>query len=285
MFFAEVISNQVVLLQTPVYEVRELCIIVVTGCLENKNSKLTTLAVENLQRLLRDKLYWTVDTDNELNQLPLQMTTCISASISNQVEHVQADLLKVLLEMACTGPSAMTQASIEAILDICLQVVSVANLSNSVQTAAQATSSQSVECYVKYLVQNELIASNEGFELNLFPLSSWLCQKVIKLITGTIKEESNSSTVRQLSLMLKCISSSLVALNCDKSIINTKLLEFMWQTLCPLMIKLISSSDLKAINCVESNTSEQSSNVNYGRGSECLNSSELSAEQLKLVFK
>lgn len=271
------------------FEVRELCLKAVSLCLANKNSKLTAAAVEGFQRLLRDRMFWTLDTEDEERLLPLQITSCVAEYIVNQVESVQVDLLKVLLEMACTGTELMTQTSVEAVLAVCLKIVhGPASPSKSILMAAQATSSQTIECFVKHLVQTDSLNNDVGFEEELFPLLSSLCQKVNetwKVVNSLSKEASNgstsiSNTAPHLALLLKCIFSALVALNCDQKVITEKLLAFLWQTLCPLLIKLLGANDGKA----KTSDMNQLANHEHGRGATGLTKAEC-AYELKLVFK
>lgn len=283
---SEILCDNSALLKNPVYEVREKCLVVVNKCLSLKNNKLATLSVIALQRLLRDQLYWTVDSDNEEQLLPLQFCATIDENICAQPENTQVDLLKVLLEMSCTGSAAMSTNAVEQVLLICLKVISTASAAQPVVSAAQATASQTAECFVKHLVTSGALASTKGFEDGLFPLVTSLAQKLnekrkLAQIGGSAVEKSGPA---QMCLLLNCIHSALVPIPDNEDVVNDSFLDFIWRTLCPLLIKLLGARETRTKVAASDFSHESALSQNFGRGSESLSADQVTLTEQKHVY-
>lgn len=221
LIFLEIISDKSSLLKTPVYELRQKCLKAISHCLQTKNQKLVVLAANAFQRLLRDELYHTCDSNDSTEQLPFQICETIASYIKIQNECGQVELLQVLIEMCCTIPSQLTSENLQSIITTCVEVDSS---SSAIQTAALAAASQACQSYVKYVVNDNLEDEEEVFKEEIFPLISWLCSK----INSCLNDSGNTNYASEMSVFLKCVYSILLPIPKNSTIIDQMFVDFIW---------------------------------------------------------
>lgn len=187
------------------------------------------LALNFLQFIVRDDMFWVSESDDPEELLPNQLLDIMQSIILDQTENIQINLLKIVVELSSIGSHIIDPFTIEKITELCLLVFKQNNPSSSV--AAQATVNQSLQCYLK----SKLDATNlneiyeQIFEKYILPILLNLSQKLEdnrKLLTRHGSSKGNDTLVT--CFLLKIIHVIFIFLPTENRILNKKCSEFVW---------------------------------------------------------
>ncbi|XP_050521238.1 brefeldin A-inhibited guanine nucleotide-exchange protein 3 isoform X2 [Daktulosphaira vitifoliae] len=264
-------------LRDPAHELRAKCLIVFKQAFETKKSKLVSHALSGLNKMIRDDRFQSnFEPEDDSLWLPSQILHAIN-SILSQSEDIQIDMLKVLLNVACSSYWTMNGRIIIQILTISCEVYE--NGSQGIQSAAQAAVSQTLRYFCSYL-------DEECEEINkMKEAGGVLCFNevlpIMQFIVSKIDETQNGNRRSQAVVFyLECLH-TLVASLPQKVHDNRHFTMFLWQRLCPALIAFLGSPrvDKKII------TRDHDNSKKIGRGSGVLGSApSFNSNQSKIIY-
>lgn len=278
-------------IRAPPHELRQTCLNALEKALSSKQNKLMLHAVSGLQKLLRDdRFHSSFECENEMQWLPTQLLQAVGA-VQLHSDEIQIELLKVLLNMACTNWWTMNAKMIQQIFQLCLDVYIDGN--SAIRTAAQATANQTLRSFCNYLEEeskaqqsNPFQHTNEKLDVSSYsvfedviPVFNYLCKKVDEY-QRIIHTKGTNPLVLLLEGILTLVSClPLSAIECSS------LLNFLWQKLCPSLVAFLGSprTDKNIVSSQRSDIVADRDEV--GRGSGCLASAPtFSSAEARMVY-
>ncbi|XP_024084809.1 brefeldin A-inhibited guanine nucleotide-exchange protein 3 isoform X1 [Cimex lectularius] len=191
-----------------------------------------------LKRILRDDRFQTnFEPEDDSLWLPAQFLHAVS-SILSQSDDTQVDILKVLLNIACSSYWTVNGRIIIQMLAVCCEVYEYGT--EAVKTASQAAANQTLRSFCHLLDVESLEAKdNKMHEVGsggidcfneLIPILQYLCSK--------LDEAQNGQNAPVLLLLegLHTVVSSLP----QRIHSNSHFTKFLWQKLCPVLIGLMA---------------------------------------------
>ncbi|XP_043482060.1 brefeldin A-inhibited guanine nucleotide-exchange protein 3 isoform X2 [Leptopilina heterotoma] len=279
---SEFMDKQQGLLRDPPHELRAKCLRAIQLALETKRSKFVAFGLSGLHKMLRDDRFQSpYEPEDDSLWLPAQMLHAMG-SILSQSDDTQTDMLKVLLQVACSQYWTMNGRLIIAILTTCCEAFENGN--QAVRTAAQAATSQTLRSFCLFL-DEECQEMDENAKRNknvrergvscfneALPILQYICCKLDEAQNTT----RNGSTV---VFLLECLHTLISSLP-QKIHTNSHFTTFLWQKFCPALIAFLGTPRVD-----KSFTSREGKEAEVGRGSGYLTTSlSFDSHQAKTVY-
>ncbi|KAI4492341.1 hypothetical protein M0802_009851 [Mischocyttarus mexicanus] len=281
------LGKQQGLLRDPPHELRAKCLHALQLALETKRSKFVAFGLSGLHKMLRDDIFQSpYEPEDDSLWLPAQMLHTMSSMLS-QSDDTQTDMLKVLLQVACSPYWTMNGRLIIAILTTCSEAFENGN--QAVRTAAQAATSQTLRSFCLFL-DEECQEMDENAKRNknvrergvscfneALPILQYICSKLDEAQKQFCYSNArNSSTV---VFLLECLHTLISSLP-QKIHTNAHFTTFLWQKFCPALIAFLGTPRVD-----KTFTSREGKENEVGRGSGYLATSlSFDSHQAKTVY-
>ncbi|KAL1122023.1 hypothetical protein AAG570_003429 [Ranatra chinensis] len=234
----DLLQCQQALIRDPAHELRAKCFTVFQTALETKKSKFVSLALTGLHRMLRDDLFQSnFEPEDDSLWLPSQLLHAVS-SILTQSDDTQVEILKVLLNVACSSYWTVNGRIIIQMLAVCSEVYEIGT--EAVKTASQAAANQTLRAFVHLLDVESLEAKDNkmhevgsgGIECfnELIPILQYICSRL---------DEVHDAQAGGVTLLLLEGLHTVVSSLPQRIHSNAHFTKFLWQKLCPVLIGLM----------------------------------------------
>uniref|UniRef100_A0A0A9Y3X5 Brefeldin A-inhibited guanine nucleotide-exchange protein 3 n=1 Tax=Lygus hesperus TaxID=30085 RepID=A0A0A9Y3X5_LYGHE len=236
----DLLQSQQSLLRDPAHELRAKCFTVFQTALETKKSKFVSFALSGFHRILRDDRFQTnFEPEDDSLWLPSQFLQAVN-SIMSQSDDTQVDILKVMLNIACSSYWTVNGRIIIQMLAVCCEVYETGT--EAVKTASQAAANQTLRSFCHVLdVESQEAKDHKMHEVGsggidcfneLIPILQYIYSKLDEAQTG-----QNMASVLLLLEGLHTVVSSLP----QRVHTNSHFTKFLWQKLCPVLIGLMAT--------------------------------------------
>lgn len=216
---SELICDKTLFIKCPMSEVHRKCLSVFELGLSPSNSlKIQKLSIAGMQIMIRDKIYWTVDSNDPNEQLPIQMCNCIGTVIKGHKEKIQIELLSLITELSSQLTFLLSLETIEEIITISSGLYSCDTIASKLEMSIELASSQSTFQYCHFVIKQTGLNFSDIFEDDIFPLLNFICALI----------QSDSSNSNCKSMLLKCIHSVLLSIPNDSSAFIESFISFIW---------------------------------------------------------
>ncbi|KAL1497847.1 hypothetical protein ABEB36_008734 [Hypothenemus hampei] len=248
----DILASQNNLLRTPSYELRAVCFIPLKLALESKRSKIVSLALTGLNKIIRDERFQT-GTEPEDDSLWLSAQLLLAtASMLSHCEDTQVHILRVVLNLACTASWALNGRLVMLLLGRCGEAYELGT--QPVRAAAQAAASQTLTAFCTFLdeecqeiLQQQQKHKNSGSSAEMvytktsavacfneaIPVMQYICSK---LEENKILPKSSDSTIYLLECLLTLVNTLPHTVHS-----NIHFTTFLWQRFCPALLSLLGS--------------------------------------------
>ncbi|XP_043264264.1 brefeldin A-inhibited guanine nucleotide-exchange protein 3 [Colletes gigas] len=237
------LDKQQGLLRDPPHELRAKCLHTFQLALETKRSKFVAFGLSGLHRMLRDDRFQSpYEPEDDSLWLPAQMLHAMGSMLS-QSDDTQTDMLKVLLQVACSSYWTMNGRLIIAILTTCCEAFENGN--QAVRTAAQAATSQTLRSFCLFL-DEECQEMDENAKKNknvwergvscfneALPILQYICSKLDEA-------QNNGRNGNTVVFLLECLHTLISSLP-QKIHTNAHFTTFLWQKFCPALIAFLGT--------------------------------------------
>ncbi|KAH1025228.1 brefeldin A-inhibited guanine nucleotide-exchange protein 3 [Dendroctonus ponderosae] len=248
----DLLASQNNLLRNPSFELRSVCFIPLKLALESKRSKLVSLALTGLNKIIRDERFQSgTEPEDDSLWLPAQLLLATSSMLAH-CEDTQVHILRVVLNLACTASWALNGRLVMLLLSRCGDAYELGT--QPVRAAAQAAASQTLTAFCTFLdeecqeiLQQQQKHKNSGSSAEMvynktsavacfneaIPVMQYICSKL----------EENK-------LLPKSVDSTIFLLECLLTLVNTlphtvhsniHFTTFLWQRFCPALLALLGS--------------------------------------------
>ncbi|XP_076679931.1 brefeldin A-inhibited guanine nucleotide-exchange protein 3 isoform X2 [Andrena cerasifolii] len=281
------LDKQQGLLRDPPHELRAKCLHTFQLALETKRSKFVAFGLSGTHKMLRDDRFQSpYEPEDDSLWLPAQMLHAMG-SILSQSDDTQTDMLKVLLQVACSSYWTMNGRLIIAILTTCCEAFENGN--QAVRTAAQAATSQTLRSFCLFL-DEECQEMDENAKKNknvwergvscfneALPILQYICSKLDEAQKKNCS--SNGRNGNTVVFLLECLHTLISSLP-QKIHTNTHFTTFLWQKFCPALIAFLGTPRVD-----KTFTSREGKESEVGRGSGYLATSlSFDSHQAKTVY-
>ncbi|KAG8035626.1 hypothetical protein G9C98_001054 [Cotesia typhae] len=256
------------LLRDPPHELRAKCLAAIQLSLETKRSKLVVYGLTGLHKILRDDRFQSpYEPEDDSLWLPAQMLHAMGSLLS-QSDDTQTDMLKVLLQVACSAYWTMNGRLIIAILTTCCDAFENGN--QAVRTAAQAATSQTLRSFClfldeecremdEYAKQNKNVRERGVSCFNeALPILQYICSRLDEAQRKKFATAKSGNTV---VFLLECLHTLISSLP-QKIHTNQHFTTFLWQKFCPALIAFLGTPRVD-----KTFTSREGKDTEVGRGS------------------
>ncbi|XP_011297452.1 brefeldin A-inhibited guanine nucleotide-exchange protein 3 isoform X2 [Fopius arisanus] len=254
------------LLRDPPHELRSKCLHAIQLALETKRSKFVSYGISGLHKILRDDRFQSpYEPEDDSLWLPAQMLHAMG-SILSQSDDTQTDMLKVLLQVACSAYWTMNGRLIIAILTTCCEAFENGN--QAVRTAAQAATSQTLRSFCLFLDEecqemDEYAKRNKNLRergVSCFnealPILQYICSRLDEAQRCSTGKNGNT-----IVFLLECLHTLISSLP-QKIHTNAHFTTFLWQKFCPALIAFLGTPRVD-----KTFTSREGKDTEVGRGS------------------
>ncbi|CAK9833529.1 Brefeldin A-inhibited guanine nucleotide-exchange protein 3 [Anthophora retusa] len=281
------LDKQQGLLRDPPHELRAKCLHALQLALETKRSKFVAFGLSGLHKMLRDDRFQSpYEPEDDSLWLPAQMLHAMSSMLS-QSDDTQTDMLKVLLQVACSPYWTMNGRLIIAILTTCCEAFENGN--QAVRTAAQAATSQTLRSFCLFLDEEcQEMEENAKKNKNVWergvscfnealPILQYICSKLDEAQKKSCS--SNGRNGNTVVFLLECLHTLISSLP-QKIHTNAHFTAFLWQKFCPALIAFLGTPRVD-----KTFTSREGKENEIGRGSGYLATSlSFDSHQAKTVY-
>ncbi|KAK0081887.1 hypothetical protein PV325_011414 [Microctonus aethiopoides] len=263
------LEKQQGLLRDPPHELRSKCLLAIQLALETKRSKFVLYGISGLHKILRDDRFQSpYEPEDDSLWLPAQMLHAMG-SILSQSDDTQTDMLKILLQIACSAYWTMNGRLIIAILTTCSDAFENGN--QAVRTAAQAATSQTLRSFCLFL-DEECQEMDESAKRNknlrergvscfneALPILQYICSRLDE--AQRKKCATTSKNGNTVVFLLECLHTLISSLP-QKIHTNAHFTTFLWQKFCPALIAFLGTPRVD-----KTFTSREGKDTEVGRGS------------------
>lgn len=273
------LGRQSVLMHDPAYELRAKCLLPLQIALDTKRSKFVALSLSGLHKLVRDDRFQShLEPEDDSLWLPSQLLHVFSGMLSH-TDDTQVDMLKVLLNVACSPSWTVNGRIIIQMLTLCGEAYESGN--QSVQTAAQTATSHTLRAFCNFLEEEcqelELNARRSkdvaGIELSAGVSCFSEVIPIMQFIISKLDEsQSCGRNGHTVVFLLECLH-TLVSSLPQAVHANRHFTAFLWQKLCPALVAFLGTPrvDKNIVSSRPDNSSLGKAGANVkGRGSGCL---------------
>ncbi|XP_012270259.1 brefeldin A-inhibited guanine nucleotide-exchange protein 3 [Orussus abietinus] len=276
------LDKQQGLLRDPPHELRAKCLHTFQLALETRRSKFVAFGLAGLHKMLRDDRFQSpYEPEDDSLWMPAQMLHAMGSMLT-QSDDTQTDMLKVLLQVACSSYWTMNGRLIIAIITTCCEAFENGN--QAVRTAAQAATSQTLRSFCLFL-DEECQEMDEHAKRNkdvrergvscfneAIPILQYICSRLDEAQTNG----RNGSIV---VFLLECLHTLISSLP-QKIHTNAHFTTFLWQKFCPALIAFLGTPRVD-----KTFTSREGKEAEVGRGSGYLATSlSFDSHQAKTVY-
>ncbi|XP_050298797.1 brefeldin A-inhibited guanine nucleotide-exchange protein 3 isoform X2 [Anthonomus grandis grandis] len=248
----DLLASQNNLLRNPSYELRSVCFVALKLALESKRSKLVSLALTGLNKIIRDERFQTgSEPEDDSLWLPAQLLSATSSMLSH-CEDTQVHILRVVLNLACTASWALNGRLVMLLLSRCGEAYELGT--QPVRAAAQAAASQTLTAFCTFLdeecqeiLQQQQKHKNSGSSAEMvytktsavacfneaIPVMQYICSK---LEENKVIPKSDDSTIFLLECLLTLVNTLPHTVHS-----NIHFTTFLWQRFCPALLALLGS--------------------------------------------
>ncbi|KAI4456589.1 guanyl-nucleotide exchange factor [Holotrichia oblita] len=261
---SDLLCSQQSLLRSPSHELRSTCFLPLKLSLESKKSKLISLAVTGLNKIVRDERFQSgTEPEDDSLWLPAQLLHA-TASILTQCEDTQVQILRVVLSLACSASWALNGRLVMLLISRCGETYE--NGTQPIRAAAQAAASQTLTAFCTFLgnlhmmnfslkldeecqeiIQQQLKHKNSGSSAEMvynktspvacfneaIPVMQYICSRLEEMKTFP---KSNDTTVFLLECLLTLVNTLPQSVHT-----NTHFTTFLWQRFCPALLALLGA--------------------------------------------
>ncbi|CAH1154457.1 unnamed protein product [Phaedon cochleariae] len=148
-FVTDLLAAQNNLLRNPSHELRAACFLPLKLALESKRSKLVSLSLTGLNKIIRDERFQSgPEPEDDSLWLPAQLLFATSSTPA-QCEDTQVHVLRVVLSLACSAGWALNGRLVMLMLGRCAEAYDAGT--QPVRAAAQAAASQTLTAFCTFL--------------------------------------------------------------------------------------------------------------------------------------
>ncbi|KAJ8951561.1 hypothetical protein NQ318_020436 [Aromia moschata] len=248
----DLLSAQTNLLRNPSHELRSVCFLPLKLALESKKSKLVSLALTGLNKIVRDERFQSgPEPEDDSLWLPAQLLMATSSMLS-QCEDTQVHILRVVLNLACSASWALNGRLVMLLLSRCGEAYETGT--QPVRAAAQAAASQTLTAFCTFLdeecqeiLQQQQKHKNSGSSAEMvytktsavacfneaIPVMQYICSK---LEEAKSMPKSNDAIVFLLECLLTLVNTLPHTVHS-----NIHFTTFLWQRFCPALLSLLGS--------------------------------------------
>ncbi|KAG5876373.1 hypothetical protein JTB14_032185 [Gonioctena quinquepunctata] len=248
----DLLAAQNHLMRTSSHELRSVCFVPLKLSLESKRSKLVSLALTGLNKIIRDERFQSgTEPEDDSLWLPAQLLLATSSMLS-QCEDTQVQILRVVLNLACLASWALNGRLVMLMLSRCGEAYESGT--QPVRAAAQAAASQTLTAFCTFLdeecqeiLQQQQKHKNSGSSAEMvytktsavacfneaIPVMQYICSKLEE--TKTISKSSDS-----MIFLLECL---LTFVNTLPQTVHSNIhfTTFLWQRFCPALLALLGA--------------------------------------------
>ncbi|CAG9767239.1 unnamed protein product [Ceutorhynchus assimilis] len=248
----DLLVSQNNLLRNPSHELRSVCFIPLKLALESKKSKLVSLALTGLNKIIRDERFQTgTEPEDDSLWLPAQLLLATSSMLAH-CEDTQVHILRVVLNLACTASWALNGRLVMLLLSRCGEAYELGT--QPIRASAQAAASQTLTAFCTFLdeecqeiLQQQQKHKNSGSSAEMvynkttavacfneaIPVMQYICSK---LEENKMLPKSNDSTIFLLECLLTLANTLPHTVHS-----NIHFTTFLWQRFCPALLALLGS--------------------------------------------
>ncbi|XP_074030577.1 brefeldin A-inhibited guanine nucleotide-exchange protein 3 [Leptinotarsa decemlineata] len=248
----DLLAAQNNLMRNSSHELRSICFVPLKISLESKRSKLVSLALTGLNKIIRDERFQSgTEPEDDSLWLPAQLLLATSSMLS-QCEDTQVQILRVVLNLACLASWALNGRLVMLMLSRCGEAYESGT--QPVRAAAQAAASQTLTAFCTFLdeecqeiLQQQQKHKNSGSsaEMVYTKTSAVACFNeaipVMQYICSKLEEtKSMSKSSDMMVFLLECL---LTFVNTLPQTVHSNIhfTTFLWQRFCPALLALLGA--------------------------------------------
>nr|CAI5817156.1 unnamed protein product [Callosobruchus analis] len=248
----DLLSAQNNLMRTSSHELRSVCFLPLKLALESKKSKLVSLALTGLNKIVRDERFQCgSEPEDDSLWLPAQLLLATSSMLT-QCEDTQVHILRVVLGLACSAGWALNGRLVMLLLTRCGEAYEVGT--QPVRAAAQAAASQTLTAFCTFLdeecqeiLQQQQKHKNSGSSAEMvytktsavacfneaIPVMQYICSKLEE--TKSLPKSSDMTV-----FLLECL---LTLVNTLPHTVHSNIhfTTFLWQRFCPALLAFLGT--------------------------------------------
>ncbi|KAF2882548.1 hypothetical protein ILUMI_23626 [Ignelater luminosus] len=248
----DLLCSQNNLLRSPSHELRTACFLPLRLSLETKRSKLVSLALSGLNKIVRDERFQAgTEPEDDSLWLPAQLLHATTSMLS-QCEDTQVHILRVVLNLACGASWTLNGRLVMLLISRCGEAYETGT--QPIRAAAQAAASQTLTAFCTFLdeecqeiLQQQQKHKNSGTTAEMvynktsavacfneaIPVMQYICSRLEE--TKTFLKSSDITV-----FLLECL---LTLVNTLPNTVHSNIhfTTFLWQRFCPALLALLGA--------------------------------------------
>ncbi|KAB0792866.1 hypothetical protein PPYR_14825 [Photinus pyralis] len=248
----DLLCSQNNLLRNSSHELRTSTFTPLKLALDTKKSKLVTLALSGLNKIVRDERFQAgSEPEDDSLWLPAQLLHATSSMLS-QCEDTQVHILRVVLNLACSASWTLNGRLVMLLISRCGEAYETGT--QPIRAAAQAAASQTLTAFCTFLdeehheiLQQQQKHKNSGTTAEMvynktsavacfneaIPVMQYICSRLEETKTFT---KSSDITVFLLECLLTLVNTLPNTVHS-----NAHFATFLWQKFCPALLALLGT--------------------------------------------